>query len=84
MPSRIPAADAGGATGVSRIRFSVALGRIVGAQVVQSSGPTREHRMMDKAAADALAQCPATAGTDDAGHPVGGTADVDYVWSLNQ
>ena len=74
-----------GVAGVSRIRFSVdASGHISGAQILQSSGPTRENRLLDKAAADALAQCPVTAGTDEMGRPVGATADVDYVWTLNQ
>ncbi len=69
---------------MSRIRFTVdALGRIASARILQSSGPTREHRLMDKAAAEALAQCPVAVGTDEAGRPVGGTADVDYVWTLN-
>ena len=78
------AAQRAGATGVSKIRFTVdALGRIASAQILQSSGPTREHRLMDQAAAAALAQCPVTVGTDEAGRAVGGTADVDYVWSLN-
>jgi len=78
------AAQRAGTTGVSRIRFTVdALGRIASAQILQSSGPTREHRLMDKAAADALAQCPVTVGADESGRPVGGTADVDYVWNLN-
>ena len=79
-----PAAQRAGATGVSRIRFTVdALGHVGAAQILQSAGPTREHRLMDKAAADALAQCPVTAGTDEAGRAVGGTADVEYVWKLN-
>ncbi len=83
-PAYPAAAQRAGATGVSRIRFTVdALGRIASAQILQSSGPTREHRLMDKAAAEALAQCPVAVGTDEAGRPVGGTADVDYVWSLN-
>ena len=36
---------------------------------------------MDKAAADALAQCPVQVGTDEMGRPVGTTTDVDYVWT---
>ena len=73
-----------GVTGVSKIRFTGdALGRIAAAQILQSSGATREHRLMDKAAADALAQRPVTVGTDETGLPVGGTADVDGVWALN-
>lgn len=77
-------AQRAGATGVSRIRFSVdAGGRILGAQILQSSGPTRENRLLDKTAADALAQCPITPGTDEMGRPVSATADVEYVWKLN-
>ncbi len=79
-----PAAQRAGVTGISRIRFTVdASGRVAGAQILQSSGPTRENRLLDKAAADALAQCPVTAGTDERGRPVGGSADVEYVWTLN-
>ena len=83
-PDYPAAAQRTGATGVSRIRFTVdALGRIGSAQILQTSGPTHEHRLMDRAAADALAHCPVTVGTDESGHAVGGTADVDYVWTLN-
>ena len=83
-PSYPAAAQRAGATGVSRLRFSVdAQGHIGGVQILQSSGLTREHRLMDRAAAEALAQCPATPGTDEQGRPVGGTADVEYVWSLD-
>ena len=70
---------------MSRIRFSVdASGRVTGSQILQSSGPTRENRLLDKAAAQALAQCPVQVGTDEMGRPVGATTDVDYVWTLNQ
>lgn len=78
------AAQRAGATGITRIRFSVdATGRIAGSQILQSSGPSREHRLMDRAAAEALAQCPVHVGTDEAGRPVGTTTDVEYVWTLN-
>ncbi len=78
------AAQRAGATGVTRIRFTVdATGRIAGSQILQSSGSSREHRLMDHAAADALAQCPVQVGTDDLGRPVGTTTDVEYVWTLN-
>jgi protein TonB len=74
-----------GATGVSRIRFTVdASGKVSAAQILQSSGPTREHRMLDKAAAEALARCPVQGGTDEMGRPVGATTDVDYFWTLDQ
>ena len=78
------AAQRTGATGITRIRFSVdAAGRIAGSQILQSSGPSREHRLMDRAAAEALAQCPVHVGTDETGRPVGTTTDVEYVWTLN-
>ncbi len=83
-PAYPAAAQRAGAQGTSRIRFTVdALGHILGAQILQASGTTREHRQLDKAAADALAQCPVTPGNDEDGHPVGGTADVEYHWTLN-
>ncbi len=83
-PDYPAAAQRAGATGVSRIRFSVdAAGRILGAQILQSSGTSRENRMMDQAAATALAKCPVTLGTDDQGRAVPFTTDVDYVWALN-
>jgi protein TonB len=83
-PDYPAAAQRAGVTGVSRIRFSIdAAGRVLGAQILQASGPTRENRLLDKAAAEALAQCPVTAGTDEMGRPVGATADVEYVWKLN-
>jgi protein TonB len=73
-----------GATGVSKIRFTVdAGGKVAAAQILASSGVTREHRMLDKAAAEALAQCPIVVGTDDMGRAVGTTVDVEYVWSMN-
>ena len=83
-PEYPAAAQRAGATGTTKIRFSVdAAGRISGSQILQSSGATRENRMMDKAAAEALAQCPVQVGTDELGRPMGTTTDVVYVWSLN-
>jgi protein TonB len=80
----VPAAQRSGATGTTRIRFTVdALGRIAGSQIVHASGTSREHRQMDQAAAAALAQCPVQVGTDEMGRPMGTTTDVEYVWSLN-
>jgi protein TonB len=83
-PDYPAAAQRTGATGVTRIRFSVdASGRIAGSQILRSSGASREHRMMDRAAAEALAHCPVQVGTDEMGRPVGTTTDVEYVWTLN-
>lgn len=83
-PDYPAAALRAGVTGVSRIRFTVdASGKVSAAQILQSSGATRENRLLDKAAADALAQCPVTVGTDERGRPVGATTNVDYVWTLD-
>lgn len=83
-PDYPAAAQRAGAIGSTRIRFTVdALGRIAGSQILHASGPTREHRLMDQAAAAALARCPVQVGTDEQGRPVGTTTDVEYVWSLN-
>jgi len=70
-------------TGVSRIRFTVdANGKVSGADVVGSSGPTREHRLLDNAAKAALATCPFKAGVDAEGHPIGTAVEVAYTWKL--
>jgi hypothetical protein len=47
--------------------------------IVRSSGPTRAHKLLDRAAADALARCrfPAAPGTAPA------TTSVDYRWTLD-
>jgi protein TonB len=71
------------ATGTTRINFTIdANGKVTNAEVVGSSGPTREHRMLDKAAAAALSQCPFTPGIDSTGKPVGMVLPVEYVWKL--
>jgi protein TonB len=83
-PSYPPAAQRAGATGVSKINFTIdASGRVVAADLVQSAGPTREHRLLDKAAESALAQCPITVGRNADGQPIGTQVEVDYAWRLD-
>jgi protein TonB len=82
-PEYPAAAQRAGATGITRMRFTVdASGKVVSAEVVGSSGPTREHRLLDNAAKSALATCPFTAGVDESGKPVGTTVPVEYVWKM--
>jgi protein TonB len=83
-PGYPAAAQRAGVAGITRIRFTVdASGRIAGAQILRPSGSLRENHLLDKAAAEALAQCPVRVGTDERGRPVGTTTDVDYVWTLD-
>jgi len=73
-----------GAQGTSRIRFYVdASGKVTATEIVESSGPTREHRMLDNAARQALAQCPFTPAHDENGNPRTGAATVEYRWVLH-
>lgn len=71
------------ATGTTRIRFAVdAAGKLASLDVVKSAGPTREHKMLDRVAADKLATCRFTPGVDETGRSVGGTFDIEYVWRI--
>jgi protein TonB len=71
------------ATGTTKIRFRVdASGKLAGVEVVKSAGPSREHKMLDRIAADKLGECRFTPGLDENGKAVGASFDVDYVWKL--
>ena len=71
------------ATGVTRIRFQIdASGKMTGAQVVKSAGPTRDHKQLDRIALEKLSECKFGPGTDENGRAVGASKDVEYVWKL--
>jgi protein TonB len=71
------------ATGTTRLRLQIdASGRVVSTQVLQSAGRSREHRLLDRAAATALSQCRFEGGRDAQGRPTGGHTTVEYVWTL--
>jgi periplasmic protein TonB len=71
------------ATGTTRIRFTVdATGHLASAEVIKSAGPTREHLMLDRVARAKLSECKFSPGQDEAGRPVGGSFEVEYVWTL--
>ena len=72
------------ATGISKIRFTVdATGVVSKAEIDRSAGASREHRLLDRAAVDALSKCRFKPGVDDAGKAVGGATVVDYVWKMD-
>ncbi|WP_228027350.1 energy transducer TonB, partial [Pseudaquabacterium pictum] len=69
------------ATGTTKIRFTVdATGKVSKAEIEKSAGPSREHRLLDRTAIEALSKCPFKPGTDENGQAVGATTVVEYVW----
>lgn len=83
-PEYPAAATRAEATGVTRIKFTVdSSGKVTKAEIEKSSGASREHRLLDRAALEALSKCPGKPGTDEQGRPVGiSTTIVEYVWKL--
>jgi protein TonB len=72
------------ATGISKIRFTVdATGMVSKAEIERSAGASREHRLLDRTAVEALSKCRFKPGVDDSGKPIGGTTVVDYVWKTD-
>ena len=72
------------ATGTSKIRFTVdATGMVSKAEIERSAGASREHRLLDRTAIDALSKCRFKPGVDEGGKPIGGTTVVDYVWKTD-
>jgi len=56
-------------------------GQIAEATVEKSSGPTREHKMLDRLALEAVRACKGTPGTLD-GKPEKLTSRITYVWRI--
>jgi protein TonB len=84
-PSYPPAALRAEAKGITKIRFSIdAQGHVDPSKtsIEGTSGGSREHKLLDRAAVEALSKCHFKPGTDEAGHPVGAFAVVEYVWKL--
>ncbi|MES2959646.1 MAG: energy transducer TonB [Pseudomonadota bacterium] len=71
------------ATGTTKIRFTIdAAGKMIGAEVLRSAGPSRAHKTLDRAAVSGLSECKFRPGRDENGKAVGAFADVEYVWKL--
>jgi protein TonB len=56
-------------------------GTISQAEIVKSAGPTRDHRLLDRATLEAVLACKGTPGTVD-GKPEKLNARIEYVWRL--
>jgi protein TonB len=71
------------ATGSTKIRFVIgADGKLQSSEITKSSGPSREHKALDRQALQQLSQCTFRAGSDENGRPVGASVEVEYVWKL--
>jgi protein TonB len=76
------AARAAETTGQTVIVFTAdASGAVTEATVERSSGPTREHKQLDRLAVEAVRACKVTPGTLD-GKPERLTSRVTYVWQV--
>lgn len=70
-------------TGTTVVRVVIdGRGRILSSGIVQASGPSREHRLLDEAFQAALATCPYYPGIDAEGHVPGGAITASHVWQL--
>jgi protein TonB len=82
-PEYPPAAQKAEATGTTAIKFTIdATGKVVSAEVIRPSGPSREHRLLDRAAVTSLSGCTFRPGRDSSGQAVGASTNVEYVWKL--
>jgi periplasmic protein TonB len=83
QPEYPPTARLHNVAGTTRLRFTLdATGQIVGVKLLGRSGDAHENYLLDQAAMESLSHCPARVGIDESGHPVGGTADVNYFWHI--
>lgn len=70
------------AQGITVVVYTMDIdGRIADARIERSSGPTREHRMLDNLTLAAVKACRGRPGTID-GKPQRLTSRVEYVWKL--
>jgi protein TonB len=82
-PNYPPAAARAEATGIVRIKVTVGVdGRATATEIAKSSGPSREHKLLDRAAEAAIRDtCKFKPGTVD-GKPEPLTTFVEYDWKL--
>jgi TonB family protein len=72
-----------GVQGTSHLSFHVdATGQVTQGEIVEPSGPTREHHRLDLTAVRAIARCPFDPARDDSGRPVASVTPIHYTWKL--
>lgn len=82
-PGYPPAALRAGAQGMTRLAFHLdETGKVLSTDIVQSAGNSREHRLLDSAAAAGLATCVFRPIQDASGKPIPGTVTLTYTWRL--
>lgn len=82
-PAYPPAAVRANVQGVTGLAFHVdATGKVTQVDIVKSSGPTREHRLLDEAAASALSLCPFKAAVGEDGQAIEAVVPISYTWRL--
>jgi len=78
------AAIKSGAQGVTRVAVHLdEAGKVSSVDIVQHSGDTHEHRMLDSEAARAIARCPFTAARDSAGKPIPSVVTLTQEWRVD-
>jgi len=78
------AAIQSGAQGVTRVAVHLdEAGKVVSVDIVQRSGSTREHHMLDSEAARAISRCPFTPARDQAGQAVPSVVTLEQEWHVD-
>lgn len=72
------------AQGVTIISFQTASdGKVIAAQVEKSAGPTREHKMLDRLALEAIRSCRVTAESGE-NESLEASLKITYVWKITE
>ena len=83
-PEYPDAARRAGTQGVTRVHMVYDMtGQVIASDIVQSSGTTPEHHLLDATAAAALATCKIRPARDAEGHAIGGDVTVVYTWKID-
>ncbi len=78
------AAIKSGAQGVTRVAVHLDdAGKVTAVDIVQRSGDTREHRLLDSEAARAIARCPFTPARDGAGKAIPSVVTLSQEWHVD-